>query len=243
VLYVGTQSDVYIQSAPQFGFASLQTDLSNLNISANAGGGGTITFGSGDDLEISGSIKSNNLVFVNNSWSSLMTVAVNTITHHVPTVATTVTLNTLIFSGDGIPISSRASLIGPQGPQGPSGASVTGPQGPTGPSGPAGSGGAATVYSHGNVSGTITPDINSGTIHRMTLVGNITINSITNISTGSQMLLILTQDATTGTRTLSSTMKFAGNNRVLTSTTASTDIVSVLYDGTTYWASLNKGFV
>lgn len=284
VLYVGTQSDVYIQSAPAFGFASIQTDLPTLIVSPNGGAGGTIQFGGGDNLVLDGSISSNSLPFKSSGGSNLLTIAVNTITHHIPTVATTITLNTLVFSGDGIPISSRASLIGPQGPtgpsgpqgpegpqgpqgpsgpqgvagpqgpqgpqgstgpqgpQGPSGASVTGPQGPTGPSGPAGSGGAASVYNHGNVSGTITPDINSGTIHRMTLVGNITINSITNISTGSQMLIVMTQDATTGTRTLSSTMKFAGNNRVLTSTTASTDVVAVLYDGVDYLASLNKGF-
>ena len=135
---------------------------------------------------------------------------------------------------------------GPQGPQGPSGASVTGatgPQGPSGPSGPAGSGGGVTQYNHGNVSGTITPDISSGTVHLMTLVGNITVNSITNVSTGSMLMLVLTQDATTGTRTLSSTMRFAGNNRVLTSTTSSVDVVNIYYDGTRYLASLNKGFV
>jgi len=135
---------------------------------------------------------------------------------------------------------------GPQGPQGPSGASVTGPQGPEGPqgpSGPAGSGGGVTQYDHGSVSGTITPDINSGTVHLMTLNGNLTVNSISNITTGGMIMLILTQDATTGTRTLSSTMRFAGNNRVLTSTTSSVDIVNIYYDGTRYLASLNKGFV
>jgi hypothetical protein len=58
------------------------------------------------------------------------------------TITTTATVNTLKFA-DGIAITSRAELIGPQGPSGPAG--PTGPQGiqgevgPTGPSGATGS--------------------------------------------------------------------------------------------------------
>jgi hypothetical protein len=37
-------------------------------------------------------------------------------------------------------------------------------------------------------------------------------------------------------------MKFAGNSRTLSTFANSQDIISVFYDGTTYWASLTKGY-
>ena len=56
------------------------------------------------------------------------------------------------------------------------------------------------------------------------------------------MTLMLTQDST-GNRTLTSSMKFAGNFKTLSITTASIDMISILYDGSNYYATLNKGFV
>jgi len=76
----------------------------------------------------------------------------------------------------------------------------------------------------------------------MTLTGNVTISALTNVTTGSNATLILTQDAT-GSRTLTSTMKFAGNSKTLSTTAASIDTVSIFYDGTNYYASLVKGYV
>lgn len=98
-----------------------------------------------------------------------------------------------------------------------------------------------TVYNHGNVSGTVVPDTNSGTVHKMVLTGTTTINTLGNVSTGSGVTLILQQDAT-GSRTLSSTMKFANGNKTLSTTASATDIISVFYDGTNYLASLSKGY-
>jgi hypothetical protein len=99
-----------------------------------------------------------------------------------------------------------------------------------------------TVYDWGNMpAGTYTPDVSSGTVHKMTLTGNVTINTLANVTTGSNITMIMTQDGT-GTRTLSSTMKFAGAARVLSTPGSSTDIISVFYDGTNYWASLSRGF-
>jgi hypothetical protein len=98
-----------------------------------------------------------------------------------------------------------------------------------------------TVTAFGNATGTITPNISLGAIQTMTLTGNITLNAITNIATGQSMTLILTQDGTGG-RTLTSTMKFAGNSRTLSTAAAATDIISVFYDGTNYWSSLTKGY-
>lgn len=97
------------------------------------------------------------------------------------------------------------------------------------------------VFAIGSVTGTLTPNISLGAIQSATLVGNITLNAITNIQTGQSFTLILTQDATGG-RTLSSTWKFAANSKTLSTAANSTDIISVFYDGTTYWAVLSKGF-
>ena len=98
-----------------------------------------------------------------------------------------------------------------------------------------------TVYSFGNATGTITPDINNGAIQTMTLTGNITFSTINNISSGDSATFVLTQDGT-GNRLLTSTMKFAGNLRALSTTANSVDIISVFYSGTTYYATITKGY-
>lgn len=98
-----------------------------------------------------------------------------------------------------------------------------------------------TVIAGGSVSGTLTPDVAAGTIYRYTLTGNITINAFANPVAGSSLVLILTQDAT-GSRTLTSTMKFAGASKTLSTAGNSVDIISVFYDGTDYYATLSKGY-
>jgi len=97
------------------------------------------------------------------------------------------------------------------------------------------------VYSYGNASGTITPDFVNGSIQSLTLTGNITLNSLGNAIAGRSMTLILTQDGT-GNRTLTSSMKFAGNYKTLSTSASATDIISVFYTGTTYYASLTTGY-
>jgi hypothetical protein len=37
-------------------------------------------------------------------------------------------------------------------------------------------------------------------------------------------------------------MKFAASNKTLSTAATATDIMSVLYDGSTYWASISRGF-
>jgi hypothetical protein len=37
-------------------------------------------------------------------------------------------------------------------------------------------------------------------------------------------------------------MKFAGNSKTLSTAASSIDIMSVFYDGTTYYATLSKGY-
>ena len=98
-----------------------------------------------------------------------------------------------------------------------------------------------TVYSYGSASGTITPDFNNGSIQQLTLTGNITMNSLGNAIAGRSMTLILTQDGT-GNRTLTSTMKFAGGSKTLSTAASAIDIISVFYDGSTYYSVLSKGY-
>lgn len=99
-----------------------------------------------------------------------------------------------------------------------------------------------TVYSWGTVSaGTITIDASSGTVHRMTLGGAVTISAFTNPQVGQSATLVIAQDST-GNRTLTSTWKFAGGTKTLSTASGSIDVISVFYDGTDYLASLIRGF-
>jgi hypothetical protein len=88
---------------------------------------------------------------------------------------------------------------------------------------------------------TFAPDVSTATIWTMTLTGGVTFNGFTNPVTGQSATVIFTQDGTGG-RTLTSTMKFAGASKTLTTAGTSTDIISVVYDGSNYWASLAKGY-
>ena len=96
-----------------------------------------------------------------------------------------------------------------------------------------------TPYSLGTTSGTITPDVANGNVQTITLNGNLTFSAFSNPVSGQSMTLIINTNGTG--RTLTSTMKFAGGSKTI-STTSTTDIISVFYDGTNYWASLSKDF-
>ena len=128
---------------------------------------------------------------------------------------------------------------GAQGYQGDAGSQ--GSQGGAGAQGaPGASGAEETIYAIGTTSGSITPSFTNGTVQTITLNGNLTLNGFTG-SAGQSLTLIITQDAT-GARTLSSTMKFAGASKVLSLSPLAVDFITIFYDGSTYWASLNKGF-
>ena len=88
---------------------------------------------------------------------------------------------------------------------------------------------------------TITPDAANGSIQTVTLTGNVTFSAFSNPVSGQTITLIITQDAT-GSRTLTSTMKFAGSSKTLSTAGSSIDILTVSYIGTTYYASLAKAF-
>jgi hypothetical protein len=96
-----------------------------------------------------------------------------------------------------------------------------------------------TTFSLGTTSGTVAPNVANGNVQTITLNGNLTFNAFTSPVAGQSLTLIINTNGTG--RTLTSTMKFAGGINTL-STTSTTDILSVFYDGTTYWASLSKDF-
>jgi hypothetical protein len=93
-----------------------------------------------------------------------------------------------------------------------------------------------------NANGTQSLDITqNGSIQILNITGNITIDTITNMIAGRSMTLVLKQDATGG-RTLTSSMKFAGASKTLSTAANAIDIMSIFYDGTNYYASLTKGY-
>jgi hypothetical protein len=95
------------------------------------------------------------------------------------------------------------------------------------------------VYSLGTTSGTITPDVANGNVQTITLSGNLTFSAFANAEAGQSMTLIIDTNGTD--RTLTSTMLFAGGTKTL-SITDTTDIMTVFYDGTTYYATLATNF-
>jgi hypothetical protein len=98
-----------------------------------------------------------------------------------------------------------------------------------------------TVYTGGSTTGTITPDVANGNVQSITLSGSITFNAFANAEAGQSMTLIIKQPTSGGPHTLTSTMAFATDN-TLSNTNSAVDIMTVLYDGSTYYASLATGF-
>jgi hypothetical protein len=99
-----------------------------------------------------------------------------------------------------------------------------------------------TVYAIGNSgTSTLTPNALNGSVQTITATGNFTLSAFTSPVSGQTITFIITQDAT-GSRTLTSTMKFAGGSKTLSTAANSIDILTVSYIGTTYYASLAKGY-
>jgi len=86
---------------------------------------------------------------------------------------------------------------------------------------------------------TITPDVADGNVRTITLTGNLTFSAFSNPVAGQTLTLIIDTNGTG--RTLTSTMLFAGGEKTL-STTDTTDILTVMYDGTNYYANLVTNF-
>ena len=100
------------------------------------------------------------------------------------------------------------------------------------------------VYTHGNSGATYTPDFEDGSVQTVTLnSATVTINAPTNMPTGGNITLILTQDGS-GNRVASwnAAYKFAGGSSTLSTGAGDIDVVSIFYDGTNYLASLGTDF-
>lgn len=98
------------------------------------------------------------------------------------------------------------------------------------------------IYDNGNSgAATLTPNATNGSVQKYTLTGNITLSAFASPVAGQSITLILVQDGT-GSRILTSTMKWAGGTKTLSTAAGSIDIATIYYDGTNYYASLAKGF-
>lgn len=103
--------------------------------------------------------------------------------------------------------------------------------------------GTEVVYSGGNVSGTVTPNRNNGTIQKFTLTGNITLTPPTNMSAGQSLTLILTQDVV-GNRLLDANVAylFASGFQTLSIDSGSIDMLNIFSDGSTYYTTLTVDY-
>jgi hypothetical protein len=98
-----------------------------------------------------------------------------------------------------------------------------------------------SVVAIGNSGTSQTLSLTNGTVQTVTLTGNVTLSAFTNPIAGQSLTLFVVQDAT-GSRTLTSTMKFAGGSKTLSTAANSIDIITAYYDGTNYYATLAKAF-
>jgi hypothetical protein len=109
-----------------------------------------------------------------------------------------------------------------------------------------------TGYSEGifNLGNSANPSINvaNGNVQRLTLTGNWAFPGFASPIAGQSVTIIITQD-TTGSRTLTTTgitARWAGGanagNKALSTAANSVDIVTIFFDGSTYYFSLSKGF-
>ena len=96
------------------------------------------------------------------------------------------------------------------------------------------------IFSLGTTGGTVAPNVANGNVQVITLNSALTINAFTSPVAGQSLTLII--NGGTAYTSITSTMKFAGGVKTLTATAGCIDILSVYYDGTTYFASLGKGF-
>jgi hypothetical protein len=99
-----------------------------------------------------------------------------------------------------------------------------------------------TVYTGGPTTGTITPNAANGCVQTITLTGSITLNAFASPQTGQSITMIITQPASGGPYTLTSSMKFAGGLKTLSTTASAVDMLTITYTGSVYYARLVTGF-
>ncbi len=100
-----------------------------------------------------------------------------------------------------------------------------------------------SVYAGGNTGTSVTPDAENGPVQNFTANNNFTLNLPTNFAAGSNLTLIITQDAT-GSRTMTpnAAYKFANGIKTNSETANAVDIMTIYYDGSVYLCSLLRNF-
>lgn len=86
----------------------------------------------------------------------------------------------------------------------------------------------------------LAPNVANGSIQKVTLSGNLTINGFTSPVTGQTLTLLVYGGV--GYTTVTSTMLFAGGNKTLSGTTGCLDIITITYTDGVYLASIARGF-
>jgi hypothetical protein len=75
------------------------------------------------------------------------------------------------------------------------------------------------------------------------LTGNIEISNISNTNNGDNFTIILTQDSVGGrTLTVPSNYKFASGIRSLSTSPGATDMINMMFIGTTTYVALTTGY-
>ena len=102
----------------------------------------------------------------------------------------------------------------------------------------------SVIYANGNSGASLTIDFNNGQYQSVTLNADCTF-TFSNPAPGSQIRLILTQDATTGSRLVTwPTIKWMNSTApTLSTATSAIDIIELFYDGSSYYGkyTLNYG--
>jgi hypothetical protein len=95
-----------------------------------------------------------------------------------------------------------------------------------------------------STSGSLLLNVTQAPVYTVTATDNITVNSdnISGAGAGSSVTLIVTQDAT-GNRLLTSNLLYAGGSKTLSTAANAVDIINIFTpNGTTFYASLVKGY-
>lgn len=100
----------------------------------------------------------------------------------------------------------------------------------------------STVTASATGAYTYAPNAASGTVQKLTMgtATALTFNGFTTPVAGQSLTVIVTNNATV--TNINSTIKWAGGVKTLSGVTGVTDIISVYYDGGSYYGSISKGF-
>lgn len=94
----------------------------------------------------------------------------------------------------------------------------------------------------GSSSGAVTVDWTQGHRQKITLIGNVTL-SFTDPSGTGNLILVVTQDGVGGhSIAFPGGTLFQSGDSTLTGSPSSIDVIAFFFDGTTYYASINKDF-